>query len=83
MSNLIKVDEVYFDTRTEQPVLKLEDGSTRVVYLVPTGNCWMEYWVTPEYLNKAEKDARERDKENQKKAMERLEAESKKRWWQS
>lgn len=81
MSDLIKVNEMYFDNKREQPVLKLEDGSTRVIHLVPTGNCWAEYWVTPEHRDKSEADAEARDQRRQEEARKYLEAQQSKRWW--
>ena len=62
MSELIKVKQVYFDTETEQPVLKLEDGSERVVHHMPTGNCWVEYWMTPEEKQRSIERAEEADR---------------------
>lgn len=82
MSKLIKVKEVYFDTKTEQPVLKLEDGTERVVQLYPTGNCWVEYWVTPEQKAESEKRQKEIEKKRQADAKEYFEKQAKKRWWQ-
>lgn len=78
----VKVSQVYFDTERNQPVMRLADGSFRVVQLVPTGNCWVEYWVTPQERKKSEDEAKARDEELQTAAKIRNAAEQpKKSWW--
>lgn len=79
---LIEVKKLYFDTEAKQPVLALKDGTLRVVMLMPTGNCWVEYWVTPEYKAKSEKEAIERDKKRQEEARQYfVKVKQKKPWW--
>lgn len=63
MSKKLIKAEIYFDIEEKQPVLKLEDGTWRVVQLLPTGNCWVEYWVTPEERTASIKAREKADKE--------------------
>ena len=81
----IEVTKMVFDTKTEQPELILADGSSRVVQLVATGNCWVEYWVTPEARAKSEAEAAKREQEWRDQAKQaRLQDEAKqlnKPWW--
>jgi hypothetical protein len=74
-----KVKEIRFDEETSLPVYILEDGTKRVPYSMPTGNCWVTYWITPAKAKKYQKDA----KEAEEKWMQDLRQPKpkKKRWW--
>jgi len=77
----IEVIKVEFNTESQQPELTLRDGTVRVVQLIPTGNCWMEYWVTPEEKETSELMAKEAHQSRVEHARKKQLQPVKKSWW--